>query len=155
MNELEKAKKAAEAAQKALAEAEAKEAARQAEIAAKRAEREKEYAASFLSGWRERAGKVGESDPKTEYDPNTMGFLEDVIRAVTKREMRRVVVDEAQRSERILSVPSNQSTVPEVRHYAFNAVDYIGKIIDQEAARRAGEFAAELEAEREKFVNGS
>ncbi|WP_030832599.1 hypothetical protein [Streptomyces hygroscopicus] len=157
MNELEKAQKAAEAAQKALADAEAKEAERQAEIAAKRAEREREYSAKFLSGWRERAGKVVDHNDRVshDYDPKTMAFLEPVIELVARSHRRRAVLDAASQAERVLDVPSNQSTIPESRFYSVDVISHLQQIVSKEAARRGNEVVAELEAEREAFLNGS
>ncbi|MEU2605935.1 hypothetical protein [Streptomyces albus] len=156
MNELEKAQKAAEAAQKALAEAEAKEAARQAEIAAQRRKRESEYAENFLSRWQELAQDAAQVDQASnEYDPKTMGFLEGVIRFAAAREKRAAVLTAAQQAEHTLGVPSNRTTVPESRPYALNITQHIEAIIKAEVSRRVGEFTDKLEAEREKFVNGS
>ncbi|MEU1510908.1 hypothetical protein ABZ490_01935 [Streptomyces sp. NPDC005811] len=56
--DLEKARKAAEAAVAKLAEAEAVEAGRQAEIAAERAERQRELDVQFLRDWRDLEMKV-------------------------------------------------------------------------------------------------
>ena len=152
-NELEKARKAAEAAKAKLAELEAQEAARQAQEAAQRREREEEYARGFLRGWRDRAYEAASVDPYNEYDPTTMGFLEGLVRFAAAREKRRIVLDEARRAESVLGVPSAQSTIPPDRAVQLDVLGHIERIVRQEAARRAAEFEAELEAERERFIN--
>ncbi|MGW1187527.1 hypothetical protein [Streptomyces sp. NPDC002559] len=155
MNELEKAQKAAEAANAKLAEAQDAEAERVAQIAAKRREREREFSKGFLSNWRERRDDAGQFEryPVADYDRQTMGFLEGIISWVEAREKRRYVLDAAMRAEAVLDIPSNQSTIPESRYYSPDIVAHINEIIQAEASRRAAEFADNLEAEREKFVN--
>ncbi|MFE7954287.1 hypothetical protein [Streptomyces sp. NPDC057413] len=152
MNDLEKARKAAEAANAKLAELEAQEAARQAQEAAQRREREEEYARGFLKGWRDRAAEAASVSTSDEYDPDTMGFLEGLIRFAAAREKRRIVLDEARRAESVLEVPT--STIPPDRFYQLDVIGHIERIIRSEAARRVAEFEAELEAERERFING-
>ncbi|MEW2454382.1 hypothetical protein [Streptomyces albus] len=154
--DLEKARKAAEAAAAKLAEAEAAEAVRQVEIAAQRAERTREYDADFHRRWREVSdAALHDADvAPVEYDPETMGFLENAIRLVTSRGKRRIVLDHAKRAETTIGIPSHQSTVPDDRYYSFDFAAMVTEIVQKEAGRRVAEFADALEAEREKFING-
>ncbi|MFC8173086.1 hypothetical protein [Streptomyces sp. NPDC057325] len=154
--DLEKARKAAEAAAAKLAEAEAVEAARQAEIAARRAERTQEYDAEFHRNWRKIADEVqnGEDLVTVEYDVETMGFLENAIRLSVFQGKRLVVQNHARRAESTIGVPSNQSTIPDDRHYSFNFAEMVTNIVQKEAGRRVAEFSDEMEAKRQAFING-
>ncbi|MEW9519339.1 hypothetical protein [Streptomyces tubercidicus] len=155
-NAVEKARKAAEAAAAKLAEAEAAEHARLAQIAAERAERARDYDRDFLAHWTEIAREAVESegDKSADYDPSTMGFLEGLIRFVAGREKRRTVLTHAQNAESALGISTAQSTVPEARHYSLDVVGYLTKIVEDEAARRHGEFADALEAKRNRAIDG-
>ncbi|MGV9322463.1 hypothetical protein [Streptomyces sp. NPDC003660] len=152
---LQKAREAAAKAQRELEALEAAEAENAAKLAAEREERALKYDRGFFKDWRALAEKAVsyERDADT-YDPATMGFLEGVIRLAAAREKRRYVLQAAQRAEATMGIPSSQSTVPESRHYSFDVVGHITGIIEREAARRAAEFADELDAKRETYVNG-
>ncbi|MFZ4300994.1 hypothetical protein ACOZE3_24150 [Streptomyces cinereoruber] len=154
--DLEKARKAAEAAAAKLAEAEAVETARQAEIAARRAERTQEYDAEFHRNWRKIAEQAqnGEDLATVEYDIETMGFLENAIRLSVFQGKRRIVQDHARRAESTIGIPSNQSTIPDDRYYGFNFAEMVTGIVQKEASRRVAEFADEMEAKRQAFING-
>ncbi|MFJ2568569.1 hypothetical protein ACIO02_37610 [Streptomyces sp. NPDC087568] len=154
-NAIEKARKAAQSAAEKLAELEAAEQQKAAEKAAQRREREREWAKGFLSRWSELAREATKVDRTSdEYDPNTMGFLEGVIRFAAAREMRTAVLTEAERAEHVLEVPSNKTTVPQPRPYPLDITSHMEAIIKSEVRRRVAEFADKLEAEREEFVNG-
>jgi hypothetical protein len=154
--DLEKARKAAEVAAAKLADAEAAETARQAEIAAQRAERTQQYDADFHRQWRRvsDAAQNAEDVAPIEYDPETMGFLESAIRLVTRQGKRSAVLNQARRAETTIGIPSNQSTVPDERNYSFDFAAMVTEIVKKEAGRRVAEFADELEAKRERFING-
>ncbi|MFI1834026.1 hypothetical protein [Streptomyces olivaceoviridis] len=153
---LQKAREAALKAQRELEALEAAEAEKAAKLAAEREGRAREYDRDFLGGWQALAAEVAtvERDADT-YDPATMGFLEGVIRLAAAREKRRYVLQAAQSAEATMGIPSSHSTVPESRPYALDVLGHITGIIEREAARRAGEFADELDAKREAYVNGS
>jgi hypothetical protein len=104
--DVEKARKAAEAAAERLADAEAAEDARLAQVAAERAERAREYDRELLSRWAEIATEARDSEgyKALEYDPNTMPFLEGLIRFAAAREKRRIVVQAAQNAESTLEI---------------------------------------------------
>jgi hypothetical protein len=153
-NEIEKARKAAEEAKAKLEALEAQEAARQAQEAAQRREREEAYAKRFLADWRDRASKAAKHEPDYTYDPKTMGFLEGLIRFAEARGRRAVVLDEARRAEAMLGTPSHQSVIPDARPYQLDVIGHIERIVRAEAQRRVAEFADELEAQRERFVEG-
>jgi len=153
-NELEKARKAAEEAKAKLEALEAEAAAKAAEEAAQRREREKAYAREFLKDWRDRTNEAAAYKPDYSYDPKTMGFLEGLIRFAEARGRRAVVLDEARRAEAMLGTPSNQSVVPDARPYQLGVIEHIERIVREEAQRRVAEFADELEAQRERFVEG-
>ncbi|MFG2789938.1 hypothetical protein [Streptomyces sp. NPDC048419] len=155
-DELQKARKAAEAAQAKLAKLEAEEALRRDADAAKRAERTAEYDAAFHSRWRQVAdeAKASEGSTDVEYDPETMGFLEGLIRFATGRGKRRIVMEHAQRAESTLGISSAESTVPDERPFTLDIIGDITRIVEREAGRRTAEFADALEAEREAFING-
>jgi hypothetical protein len=154
--DLEKARKAAEVAAAKLAEAEAAEAVRQAEIAEQRAERTREYDADFHRRWRKVSDSaVHDADvAPIEYDPETMGFLENAIRICTARGKRAAVLNHARRAESTIGIPSNQSTVPDDRHYSFDFAEMVQAVVNKEAGRRVAEFADELEAKRQAYING-
>ena len=154
MSELEKARKAAQVAAEKLAKLEAEEAARQAEIAAQRREREEAWSAQFLETWFQRAAEATEYEKVNDYDPNTMGFLEGLIRFAAARMKREHVLNEARRSESILGVSIYQSVIPESRYYEIGIVQHLEQIVRKEAERRAAEFADQLDAEREQFISG-
>ncbi|MGC5235458.1 hypothetical protein [Streptomyces albogriseolus] len=152
--DLEAARKAAEEANAKLAELEAEAAAKAAEEAAQRREREEAYAREFLKGFRDRASEAADYKSDFTYDPKTMGFLEGLIRFAEARGKRAVILDEARRAERMLGVPSHQSVVPDDRPYQMGVVAHIERIIREEAQRRVAKFIDEIEAERERFVEG-
>ncbi|MCX4831194.1 hypothetical protein OG746_20880 [Streptomyces sp. NBC_01016] len=152
---LDKARKAAEAAQAKVAKLEAEEALRRDAAAAKRVDLTRKYDTEFHSRWTELAAKARDSEgAPVDYDPKTMGFLEDLVRFAAGREKRRIVLDHARRAETTLGISSTQSTVPDEREYTLDVVDYLKWIVVNESRRRAAEFADALEAEREAFING-
>ncbi|WP_327727030.1 hypothetical protein OG250_06660 [Streptomyces sp. NBC_00487] len=155
--DVEKARKAAEAAAAKLAEAEAVEAARQAQIAAERAERAREYDRDLLSRWTQIAADARDSESagSFEYDPNTMGFLEGLIRFAAAREKRRIVVQAAQNAESTLEIPVPQRTVPVGdRFYSVDVAAELTRIVEGEASRRVAKFSESFEAKRERFISG-
>ncbi|MGV2916370.1 hypothetical protein [Streptomyces alfalfae] len=153
--DLEKARKAAERAAAKVAELEAAEAARLDAVTAKRLERTREYDTDFHARWPELAQKAKDSEGALiDYDPKTMGFLENLIRFAAAREKRRIVLDHARRAESTLGISSAQSTVPDDREYALDVVGYLNRIVTNESRRRAAEFADALEGQREEFING-
>jgi hypothetical protein len=156
-NAVEKARKAAEAAAAKLAEAEAAEDARLAQIAAERAERAREYDRDLLSRWTEIAAEARDSEgyEPLEYDPNTMPFLEGLIRFAAAREKRRIVVQAAQNAESALEIPVSQRTVPVGdRVYSVDVAAELTKIVENEANRRVAEFSEAFEAKRNRAIDG-
>jgi len=156
-NAVEKARKAAEAAAAKLAEAEAVEASRQAQIATERAERAREYDRDLLSRWTEIAADArdSEGDATFKYDPNSMGFLEGLIRFAAAREKRRIVVQAAQNAESALEIPVSHRTVPVGdRFYSVDVAAELTRIVEGEANRRAAEFSEAFEAKRNRAING-
>ncbi|MFD3933773.1 hypothetical protein ACFWSF_00400 [Streptomyces sp. NPDC058611] len=155
-DEIDKARAAAEAAAAKLAKLQAAQDEKTAQEAAQRAERELEYARSFHAGWRQRAsdGVHAAGTSTVAYDPETMGFLEGLIRMGVGRENRRAVLEAAQRAESIMGISSAQSNVPESRYYSPDIAEHINRIIGAEVTRRNAEFRDALDAEREKFVSG-
>ncbi|WP_327702208.1 hypothetical protein OG530_10245 [Streptomyces decoyicus] len=156
-NAVEKARKAAEAAAAKLAEAEAAEDARQAQIAAERAERAREYDRDLLSRWTQIAADARDSEGNAafKYDPNTMGFLEGLIRFAAAREKRRIVVQAAQNAESTLEIPVSQRTVPVGdRFYSVDVAAELTRIVEGEANRRVAEFSEAFEAKRNRAING-
>ncbi|MFD7081649.1 hypothetical protein [Streptomyces sp. NPDC059918] len=155
-DEIEKARAAAEAAAAKLAKLQAAQDSKAAQEAAQRSERELVYARAFHAGWRQRASDAYDAagNSTTAYDPETMGFLEGLIRMNVKRENRRAVLEAAQRAESIMGVPTSQSNVPEARYYSPDIAAHINQIIGTEVTRRNAEFRDALDAEREKFISG-
>jgi hypothetical protein len=149
---LQKAREAAAKAQRELEALEAAETDKAATLAAERKERAREYAERFLGTWRSLASEVTASSASTEYDPDTMGFLEGVIQWATGREMRRAVTTEAENAEHTLGI--SRSTVPQTELYTLDIASHIDSIIHEEVTRRADVFRAKLAAEREAYVNG-
>ncbi|MEV6732070.1 hypothetical protein [Streptomyces sp. NPDC051364] len=154
-DEIEKARAAAEAAAAKLAKLQAAQDSKDAQEAAQRAERELAYARAFHAGWRQRAddSKAVAGTTSVSYDPETMGFLEGLIRMGVGRENRRAVLEAAQRAESIMGVPTSQSNVPEARYYSPDIAAHINQIIGTEVTRRNAEFRDALDAEREKFIS--
>ncbi|WP_409472864.1 hypothetical protein [Streptomyces sp. HC307] len=156
-NALEKARKAAEKAAAALADAEAAEDARLAQIAAERAERARDYDRDLLSRWTQIAADARDSEGTGafEYDPNTMGFLEGLIRFAAAREKRRIVVQAAQNAESTLEIPVSQRTVPVGdRFYSVDVAAELTRIVEGEASRRVAEFSEAFDAKRQEYING-
>ncbi|MEE1754846.1 hypothetical protein [Streptomyces sp. SP18CS02] len=156
-NAVEKARKAAETAAAKLAEAEAAEDARLAQIAAERAERAREYDRDLLSRWTEIAAEArdSEGDRDLEYDPNTMPFLEGLIRFAAGREKRRIVLQAAQNAESTLEIPVSQCTVPVGdRIYSVDVAAELTRIVESEVNRRVTDFAEAFEAKRNRAIDG-
>ncbi|MFD3676053.1 hypothetical protein [Streptomyces sp. NPDC058613] len=155
-DEIEKARAAAEAAAAKLAKLQAAQDEKTAQEAVQRAERELEYARTFHAGWQQRASDAVATagTSAVEYDPETMGFLEGLIRMGVGRENRRAVLEAGQRAESIMGIPTAQSTVPEARFYSPDIVAHINQIIGAEVTRRNAEFRDSLDTEREKFISG-
>ncbi|WP_328561807.1 hypothetical protein [Streptomyces coelicoflavus] len=151
---LQKARAAAAKAAEELAALEAAEAAKAAQIAAEREERAREYSRDYLTRWRELASNATKYERVDTYDPESMGFLEGIVRMATGREKRSHILNEARRAESVLEVPMDKTGVPDDRHFELGIVAHIERIIREEVRRRSAEFAEELEAQREAYVNG-
>jgi hypothetical protein len=153
---LQKAREAAAKAQRELEALEAAEAERAAKLAAEREERAREYSRDFLANWQELAREATKTErPTMDYDPVALGFLEGLIQFAASREKRRHVLQFAQDAESTLGVPSNMTTIPSNdRPYEIDVVSVLQQVVRREAGRRAAEFADELAAKREAFING-
>jgi hypothetical protein len=152
---VEKARAAAQKAAEDLAALEAAEAEKAAQIAAEREERAREYDRELLANWRALAAEATGDRASEEYDPKTMGFLEGVIQIATGRVNRGAVLYAAQNAETALGVLAKERSVPEPRDYPLDILRHIEQIVQHEVRRRAADFADELEAKREAYVNGS
>ncbi|WP_455359064.1 hypothetical protein [Streptomyces sp. SYSU K21746] len=154
-NSLDKARAAAEKAAQELAKLEAIEAEKQAQIDAERAEREEDYARQTLASWRaeDEANNTAANVAKARFlelvaeEPWFIAFAE--FRA--HRHKRGYILNAAQWAQTKLG---HTATVPENRMYDSTMMDDILRATESAAADIAADFADELEAKREAFVNG-
>jgi hypothetical protein len=153
-NAVDKARAAAQKAAEDLAALEGAEVEKVAQIEAERRERRLEYDRAFLADWSKLADEVTSNRASTEYDPKTMGFLEGVIQFAAGRAKRTAILYAAQNAETHLGLMASERTVPEPRGYPLDIMGHIERIVQGEAQRRAADFAVELDAKREAFVNG-
>lgn len=153
---LQKARAAAEKAQQELAALEAVEAERQAQRDAERAEREREYAQRIVNNWHDEDAANGkaERDARGKFlelvsqEPWFVAFAE--YRAY--RHKRGHLIHAVQRAQTVLDVPV---TGLENRMYDSTLLDDIVSAAEERAAAViAADFADELEAKREAYVNG-
>lgn len=152
---IEKARAAAQKAAEDLAALEAAEAEKAAQIEAQRHERGIEYDREFLPTWSALAQEAANNyDLSEDYDPKTLGFLEGLIQYATARANRNVVLIEAQRAESSLGFNSRERNVPEPRLHSTDILKHLDVIVRREVERRSADFADELDAKRDAYVNG-
>ncbi|MCT9108309.1 hypothetical protein N4G69_22190 [Streptomyces mirabilis] len=152
---LQRARAAAEKAAQELAALEAEESAKAAQIAAERAAREIEYAHRVKETWRaeEEQNSEAEKAARARFyelvaeEPWFVAFAE--YRA--HRFKRGHILNTAQGAQSRLG---ETVTVPENRIYDATIMDDVINAAEQRAREIAADFADELDARRESFVNG-
>jgi hypothetical protein len=148
--DLEKARKAAEAAAAKLAEAEAAEAARRAEIATQRAERQRELDTEFLAQWEKLDAELQAAGSKSAADAVYEGA--DPIAAVAhfwvERAKRNAVRSHARSAYyRLHGKHPDDLFARDLPYRDMRIADRLEEAIEKASRRHAADLADKLEAE--------